>query len=576
MQKINFLIVILITQFISSQNVSINSILVNSQNISGTTINLGSNTNAYVTFVANVTLPTVPSDNYPGTIDVFYKKTSSSSEVMANGGFGGTLLFLGSTSATRSFTIELQASQFNTTGGFFYVKYKTYSGTVYTSSNIHIIKNSTSNGGGVPYNPTPINSYTEYVPYDGIPLLSMHKNPNIYPTTTDVFYWQNTYNYTEFNIFNRNNKKTTLQESHKLRQIGKNIDQNGNILYNIYSTPEEVISLIVRRPFPSVKRIFFNNVIEKDQYINYGNVGSTIIGNNAEYSADGTTIPLNNYQWQKRIVRRAPFYTSYVSYMNLYGWKDIPNANSKDFTPTENFTDVTEYRRLIFDIGNGNPYNKAAASSNVVTIYPTKTDPIDNIICCDQNSYSAGTLNAIIGTTTTLQPTSGIIYQWQIGSILNGSLVWSDIPYANQKDYTPIRPTGRFPNGLIKYYRRNAIDTNTIGFGFGDYDYYVSNTINITFFNTSSRISNNEIQDLNLSDRVKIYPNPTNSIINLSSNDKFIGKVSIIDLNGKTLFYRDFNNNNEASVDISDFSSGLYIIIIQKEDNFQKLKISKF
>lgn len=56
---------------------------------------------------------------------------------------------------------------------------------------------------------------------------------------------------------------------------------------------------------------------------------------------------------------------------------------------------------------------------------------------------------------------------------------------------------------------------------------------------------------------VKIYPNPTNLIVNITSKDDSIAKVTIYDLSGKLLL-----NSNQSKIDLSLFSEGVYLLNI--------------
>jgi hypothetical protein len=68
----------------------------------------------------------------------------------------------------------------------------------------------------------------------------------------------------------------------------------------------------------------------------------------------------------------------------------------------------------------------------------------------------------------------------------------------------------------------------------------------------------NTISDTN----VIVYPNPANSIIHIESNNKQISNVQILNLSGQTLY----NNSNAASIDVSNFEKGMYMVQITTTD----------
>ncbi|MDT0294560.1 T9SS type A sorting domain-containing protein [Mesonia ostreae] len=78
-------------------------------------------------------------------------------------------------------------------------------------------------------------------------------------------------------------------------------------------------------------------------------------------------------------------------------------------------------------------------------------------------------------------------------------------------------------------------------------------TKNITIANLS--LEKNEIQEVHL------YPNPASTFISLlwKENQQAV-KISIVDLNGKTIMHQTVNVSAEAQLDISTLTSGIYFI----------------
>jgi len=72
---------------------------------------------------------------------------------------------------------------------------------------------------------------------------------------------------------------------------------------------------------------------------------------------------------------------------------------------------------------------------------------------------------------------------------------------------------------------------------------------------------------------LKIYPNPANSIINISMDKRIIDVIRIYDLAGSTIKKHKFEHNFE-SIDISDLDHGIYFIEITDYDG--KSSIGKF
>jgi hypothetical protein len=58
-----------------------------------------------------------------------------------------------------------------------------------------------------------------------------------------------------------------------------------------------------------------------------------------------------------------------------------------------------------------------------------------------------------------------------------------------------------------------------------------------------------------------LYPNPTNSVINISDFNKQVKNVRLIDVTGKTIY----KSTNTQPIDVRDFSKGLYILKIASQ-----------
>jgi hypothetical protein len=101
-------------------------------------------------------------------------------------------------------------------------------------------------------------------------------------------------------------------------------------------------------------------------------------------------------------------------------------------------------------------------------------------------------------------------------------------------------------------------------------DTSVTNNINVTANFT-------EITSLeeNISNRIKLYPNPTNGIINYESNNIEILKIQVTDLTGKVILEK---SNLEVSgyINISSLNQGVYLINIKtKQGNLLNRIIKK-
>ncbi len=63
-----------------------------------------------------------------------------------------------------------------------------------------------------------------------------------------------------------------------------------------------------------------------------------------------------------------------------------------------------------------------------------------------------------------------------------------------------------------------------------------------------------------------VYPNPTNDIVNISLEDGSLLKIELYSMTGKLLFQKDLNSKT-YTLDMGDYSSGLYHMKVFNQDN---------
>ncbi len=69
---------------------------------------------------------------------------------------------------------------------------------------------------------------------------------------------------------------------------------------------------------------------------------------------------------------------------------------------------------------------------------------------------------------------------------------------------------------------------------------------------------------------IRIYPNPANDILNISSANGLIKSVKIIDITGKTFIHQNNIDNSNIKFDVGGLNDGLYIIVTSG-DNFNSV-----
>ncbi|MFI5221529.1 MAG: T9SS type A sorting domain-containing protein [Bacteroidia bacterium] len=62
---------------------------------------------------------------------------------------------------------------------------------------------------------------------------------------------------------------------------------------------------------------------------------------------------------------------------------------------------------------------------------------------------------------------------------------------------------------------------------------------------------------------ITVYPNPANSVLNISSVQNNISLISIYDITGRKVETRTLNNESEVSIDISHLNKGIYFMTVE-------------
>jgi len=93
---------------------------------------------------------------------------------------------------------------------------------------------------------------------------------------------------------------------------------------------------------------------------------------------------------------------------------------------------------------------------------------------------------------------------------------------------------------------------------------------NIKLYRNSTTLG---FDDLDFSNSINIYPNPSTKILNIDfgRNKYFDYSIFIYDLSGRKILEKAFVNRSKCKLDVSQFLKGFYIIdIITSSDRFSK------
>ncbi len=123
------------------------------------------------------------------------------------------------------------------------------------------------------------------------------------------------------------------------------------------------------------------------------------------------------------------------------------------------------------------------------------------------------------------------------------------------------------PPNMISY------QSNDIEFATDEIGYALSGNNILKTIDGGTFINVNEFSNKNL---LKIYPNPTNGILTITTDNSNIKRVEIDNTIGQRIFNGEYNNKNVIRIDISNFPNGTYFIKIENENgNLSNEKVIK-
>lgn len=518
-KQIYLILAFLLTNLISGQKVTLKPTVVNGVSVSNGPINLASVPYSTILLVADIEIPANVSVGDQGTITIYFSKATGIGSNVSIGGNGGSLYFGGGKKVSRNFTINLNWTDFSTSGGYIYCEYKN-NGVSFKSPNISVIKNPTVNTGTIlnppadaPNPNTIVNTLCcdqtirlgdKPAPIIGSKYLNPYQNEpyginstwnigNIGTNNTDLTNNILTFDYvTEL-------KKITVTRSLGYRYKLEFPNKSNTVTITIIPSPLNSNEISVDAPKDSNGYAEIITTNPKDIIGSYSTMNVTTLLNpsNVPKRSDKYT-DITRFEWEYSLVDES----------NI--WINIPNENSKNIN-TSSIKNLKTSKDNLFSIRRIAIYENLRIASNSLKIV-LRTTRNNNTICCDQklkiiSSQEIEKPSLIIGSTAVSGNNSFLYYQWQQRPINNRESIgnWSNISGATSKDFSP--PPLQYitnPRGttIQQYSYRRVAAANYYG---GEVSY--SNEVNI---------SPNYDRASSTSSSIVIYPNPATSIINQS------------------------------------------------------------
>lgn len=180
------------------------------------------------------------------------------------------------------------------------------------------------------------------------------------------------------------------------------------------------------------------------------------------------------------------------------------------------------------------------------------------------------------------------------GRCNNRPIVTINAPYQLEKinTNTIINATASDPNGTIKsveFFVQNklvgidSISPFALNHTFSDTGIQViqikaiDNEGNYTFsdgINVFVNGINTSINSFLIEEKTLVYPNPSNAEFTVKMNEEYAQlKYTVFDSQGKSILEKNLKNTNEFNIDLSEFESGIYSLIIFLPDNNLHIKL---
>lgn len=157
-------------------------------------------------------------------------------------------------------------------------------------------------------------------------------------------------------------------------------------------------------------------------------------------------------------------------------------------------------------------------------------------------------------------------------------IVWADQDLTQTGLHADFKFSAGGENCILSYPNGTVVDNVVFGIQTADMGYArVPNgtgnfVIQAPTFNANNvnQLTVNQVNTFNSG--LKLYPNPTANIINISNDEFLIESIEVYNLQGQIL-YKSYNlNQNNVTIDLSDYSNGMYLVNVNNQTSIKIIK----
>ncbi|MFC6268127.1 CotH kinase family protein [Frigoriflavimonas asaccharolytica] len=321
------------------------------------------------------------------------------------------------------------------------------------------------------------------------------------------------------------------------------VGANVSITANVTNTTTSSVSLAYR----SLK----NDIFVKTQMFDDGAHNDGVAGDNVY----GASIPVNNVAIQY-----------YIYAENTNAGKFSPERAEHEFyTINATYPTITAGQLVV---------NEIMASN---TLIPDQDGQFDDWFELYNNTANTLSLDNLYASDS---QTNKLKWQFPTGTTIaphSYLIVWADSDLTQAGLHADFKFSASGENCILSYANGTIVDNVIFGAQTTDMSYARNPNgtgnfvIQAATFNANNQsLATTEIA--NSKTTLKVYPNPTTSIVYLENNESPIESVQIFNTSSQSIFKSTYKKEKKVGVDMTNYPVGMYIIRINNKDHVKILK----
>ena len=298
-------------------------------------------------------------------------------------------------------------------------------------------------------------------------------------------------------------------------------------------------------------RSLYNDIFVKTQMFDDGAHNDGASGDNVY----GLSIPVNSAAVQ---------YYIYAENTNIGAFSPA-RAEHEFYTINATYSTITPGQLVVNEImaSNSSIPDQDGEFDDWFELYnnTANTLSLDNLYASDSQTNK---LKWQFPTGTTIAPYSYLI-------------VWADSDFTQTGLHAGFAFSAGGENCVLSYADGTDVDNVVFGAQTSDMSYsrIPNGTGNFviqapTFNGNNETLSVGQFESFNAS--LKLYPNPTSNILNISNNDFSIDSVQVINLQGQVLYQNKYTNQNNIVLDLSTYANGIYLVNVNNQTRVKVIK----